>query len=93
MRLPFGLAPTLLEFAGLDRTAPGSRFPDLHGHSLAPAHRDLVARYGARLEDLITAEVGADTRAWVTERPRLLGRPTWHGDTDRPVPAGAAARG
>ncbi|MER7772510.1 sulfatase-like hydrolase/transferase [Kitasatospora sp. NPDC096140] len=193
------IAPTLLEFAGLDRAAAASRFPDLHGHSLSPvleggevregvltavesitaldagfwfefadpqaqqriqsgelrpdwdkrgflrgyldrrysfgryfsplrpnrptspealyaqndvvlydreedpgevrnlaadpAHRDLVARYSARLEDLITAEVGADTRAWVTERPRLLGWPTWHGDTDRPVPAGAAARG
>ncbi|MFD8749965.1 sulfatase-like hydrolase/transferase [Kitasatospora sp. NPDC059577] len=191
------LAPTLLEFAGLDRTATATRFPALHGHSLAPAmdgtavregvltavesittldssfwfefadpraperaqsgelrpdwekrgflrgyldhrytfgryfspldpnrpadvdslfahndvvlydraddpdelrnlaadpaHRDLVARYSARLEELITAEIGEDTRAWVGERPRLLGWPTWHGDTDRPVPAGAGA--
>ncbi|MER7582789.1 sulfatase-like hydrolase/transferase [Kitasatospora sp. NPDC097691] len=58
-----------------------------------PAHRDLVAGYSARLEELITAEVGADTRAWVTERPRLLGWPTWHGDTDRLAPVGAAAGG
>ncbi|WP_051711212.1 sulfatase-like hydrolase/transferase [Streptomyces sp. NRRL S-350] len=57
-----------------------------------PAHRDLVARYSARLEDLISAEIGTDTRAWVTERPRLVGWPTWHGDTDQPAPAGAAAR-
>ncbi|MGW0877343.1 sulfatase-like hydrolase/transferase [Streptomyces sp. NPDC002740] len=49
-----------------------------------PAHRDLVDRYRARLEDLIDTEIGTDTRAWVTERPRLLGWPTWHGDTDRP---------
>ncbi|MFE5484246.1 hypothetical protein [Streptomyces sp. NPDC056527] len=40
---------------------------------------------------LISAEIGTDARAWVTERPRLLGRPTWHGDTDQP--AAAAARG
>ncbi|RKT09385.1 arylsulfatase [Streptomyces sp. 1114.5] len=191
------LAPTLLEFAGLDRAATADRFPALHGHSLAPvlegrtvregvltavesittldagfwfefadpqaperiqsgalrpdwskrgflrgyldqrytfgryfsplnpnrptsveelheqndvvlydrvedphemrnlaadpANRDLVARCSSRLEDLISAEIGTDTRAWVTERPRLLGWPTWHGDTDRPAPAGAAA--
>ncbi|MFJ3723831.1 sulfatase-like hydrolase/transferase [Streptomyces sp. NPDC090045] len=54
-----------------------------------PAHRDLVARYNTLLEDLISAEIGADTHAWVTERPRLLGWPTWHGDTDQPVAAAA----
>ncbi|MFG2824587.1 sulfatase-like hydrolase/transferase [Kitasatospora sp. NPDC048365] len=48
-----------------------------------PAHRELVDRYRALLEDLVTAEVGTDTRAWVTERPRLLGWPTWHGDTEQ----------
>ncbi|MER8011901.1 hypothetical protein [Streptomyces sp. NPDC094149] len=31
---------------------------------------------------MIDAEIGTDTRAWVTERPRLLGWPTWHGDTE-----------
>lgn len=36
----------------------------------------LVARYRTLLENLITAEIGTDTRAWVTERPRLLGWPT-----------------
>ncbi|MFF0410322.1 sulfatase-like hydrolase/transferase [Kitasatospora sp. NPDC004745] len=56
-----------------------------------PAHRELVAQYSTRLEDLITAEIGTDTRAWVTERPRLLGWPTWHGDTDQPAAAPAAA--
>ncbi|MBP0452287.1 sulfatase-like hydrolase/transferase [Kitasatospora sp. RG8] len=57
-----------------------------------PAHRDLVARYSTLLEDLITAEIGTDTRAWVTERPRLLGWPTWHGDTDQPAAAAGTAR-
>ncbi|MFJ6771523.1 hypothetical protein ACIQOV_11250, partial [Kitasatospora sp. NPDC091257] len=57
-----------------------------------PAHRELVARYSTLLEDLITAEIGTDTRAWVIERPRLLGRPTWHGDDDRPAAVAAPAR-
>ncbi|MFE6837734.1 sulfatase-like hydrolase/transferase [Streptomyces sp. NPDC057705] len=57
-----------------------------------PAHRDLVARYNGLLEDLISAEIGTDTRAWVTERPRLLGWPTWHGDTDQPTAAAAPSR-
>jgi arylsulfatase len=46
-----------------------------------PEHRDLVAAYSAKLETLITTEIGDDTRAWVTERPQLLGWPTWQGDT------------
>jgi arylsulfatase len=50
-----------------------------------PANDELVARYSALLEGLITAEIGTDTRAWVTERPRLLGRPVWHGDVDEPA--------
>ena len=32
------------------------------------------------LESLISAEVGADDAPWVTERPNLLGWPTWRGD-------------
>jgi arylsulfatase A-like enzyme len=51
-----------------------------------PANRELVAQYGARLESLIDAEIGRDTRAWVTERPRLLGWPTWKGDAITPAP-------
>ncbi|MFF9016902.1 sulfatase-like hydrolase/transferase [Streptomyces sp. NPDC014870] len=58
-----------------------------------PAHRDLVLRCSRLLEALISAEIGTDTRAWVTERPRLLGWPTWHGDTDQPAAAGAASSG
>jgi arylsulfatase len=45
-----------------------------------PAHRQLVAEYSAKLEALIDAEIGSDTKAWVTERPNLLGWPTWKGD-------------
>lgn len=48
-----------------------------------PANDELVARYSALLEGLINEEIGTDTRAWVTERPRLLGWPTWHGDVDQ----------
>jgi arylsulfatase len=57
---------------------------EMHNLAADPAHRDLVETYRGLLEDLITAEIGADTRAWVTERPRLLGWPTWHGDDMRP---------
>ncbi|MFC8449295.1 sulfatase-like hydrolase/transferase [Kitasatospora sp. NPDC057223] len=57
-----------------------------------PANDDLVARCSTRLEQLIDAEIGSDTRAWVTERPRLLGWPTWHGDTDQPASRATATR-
>lgn len=45
-----------------------------------PTHRDLVTNLSQRLEALIDAEIGQDMRAWVSERPRLLGLPTWRGD-------------
>lgn len=57
-----------------------------------PAHHKLVTRYNTLLESLISAEIGADTRAWVTERPLLLGWPTWHGDTDHATAVTAATR-
>ncbi|MFG2339472.1 sulfatase-like hydrolase/transferase [Streptomyces yangpuensis] len=57
-----------------------------------PANDDLVARYSMRLERLIDAEIGTDTRAWVTERPRLLGWPTWHGDAEQPASRATATR-
>lgn len=45
------------------------------------ANRELVAELSGRLEALITTEIGDDTRAWVAERPNLLGTwPAWHGD-------------
>ena len=49
--------------------------------ALDPGHHDLLAHYSAKLEAMITAEIGTDTHAWVTERPQLLGWPTWRGDT------------
>jgi arylsulfatase len=45
-----------------------------------PTQHDLVAACSAKLEALISAEVGDDRRVWVLERPNLLGWPTWHGD-------------
>lgn len=45
-----------------------------------PANRELVATLSERLEALITAEIGSDTRCWVEERPMLLGLPAWRGD-------------
>ncbi|MFJ3765985.1 sulfatase-like hydrolase/transferase [Streptomyces sp. NPDC090082] len=71
------------------RTDPG----EVDNLAADPAHRDLVQRCSGLLEELIDAEIGEDTRAWVTERPRLLGWPTWHGDTDRPTATGAATAG
>jgi arylsulfatase len=45
-----------------------------------PAQRELVGACSAKLEALITAEIGADTESWVLERPGLMGLPPWHGD-------------
>ena len=45
-----------------------------------PKNAALVAEYLAKLEALVTAEIGDDRRAWVTEKPRLLGWPTWRRD-------------
>ena len=48
-----------------------------------PTNRDLVDTYRTKLEALIDEEIGIDTRAWVTERPQLLGWPNWNGDRPR----------
>jgi arylsulfatase len=45
-----------------------------------PPHRNLVSDLLMKLESLIDTEIGSDTRAWVPERPRLVGWPTWRGD-------------
>lgn len=45
-----------------------------------PVPADLVNTYRGKLEALISDEIGADDTPWVTERPNLLGWPTWHGD-------------
>jgi arylsulfatase A-like enzyme len=55
-----------------------------------PAKRELVATLSGKLEALIDVEIGEDTRAWVTERPQLLGWPTWRGDAQH---AGTALTG
>jgi hypothetical protein len=47
---------------------------------MTPAQHDLVSQLSTRLEALIDTEIGSDTRAWVPERPRLVGWPTWQGD-------------
>ena len=44
------------------------------------ANADLVDACRAKLEGLITEEIGDDSSPWVTERPNLLGWPTWRGD-------------
>jgi len=54
---------------------------ELDNVALDPARRDLVADYCSKLDQLLTEEVGDDTRVWVLERPQLLGWPTWRGDT------------
>jgi arylsulfatase len=46
-----------------------------------PAHRTVLEEYNRKLEALITSEIGEDVRAWVTEKPQLLGWPTWRGDS------------
>jgi arylsulfatase len=53
---------------------------ELQNVALDPSRQDLVAEYSAKLEQLITEEIGEDRRVWVLERPQLLGWPTWHGD-------------
>jgi arylsulfatase len=45
-----------------------------------PTRQHLVAVYSAKLEELISAEIGDDRRTWVLERPNLGNWPAWHGD-------------
>lgn len=40
-----------------------------------PEQQALVAEYSAKLEALISAEIGDDLHAWVRERPALMGPP------------------
>lgn len=48
----------------------------LAGRAGRPEQHALVSSYSAKLEALITAEVGDDLHAWVTERPALMGPPS-----------------
>jgi arylsulfatase len=52
-----------------------------HNLALDADNGDLLATYNTRLEALIDDEIGTDDNAWVTDKPRLLGLPSWHGDT------------
>jgi arylsulfatase len=45
-----------------------------------PAHRPLVAECSAKLEQLISDEIGDDRNSWVLDRPNLVGWPSWRGD-------------
>jgi arylsulfatase len=56
---------------------------ELQNLAVDPVNRDLVESYRAKLEALIDKEIGTDSRAWVTERPQLLGWPSWKGDRPR----------
>ena len=60
--------------------------PEVVNLAADPAHHSVVADYSDKLECLIDAELGSDTRDWVSERPTLLGWPTWHGDRTAPNP-------
>jgi arylsulfatase len=48
--------------------------------ALDPANKDLVGECSAKLEELITEEIGNDRDAWVLDRPNLIGWPSWRGD-------------
>ena len=60
-----------------DREGDPHEMTNLADH---PAHRATLETLLGRLEALIDAEIGSDDQPWVTERPNLLGYPTWHGD-------------
>jgi arylsulfatase len=60
-----------------DRTTDPDELVNLAGD---PAHDAIVAEVSAKLEGLITTEIGDDTNSWVLERPGLMGLPPWHGD-------------
>jgi arylsulfatase A-like enzyme len=46
-----------------------------------PACAEVLQECNDKLEGLISSEIGDDRRAWVTEKPQLLGWPTWRGDS------------
>lgn len=53
---------------------------EINNIALDPSKRDLVADYSAKLERLISDEIGDDRDTWVLDRPHLVGWPSWHGD-------------
>jgi arylsulfatase len=53
---------------------------ELHNLAYDTTHQDLVAEYSAKLERLISQEIGEDLHTWVLERPNLGPWPKWRGD-------------
>jgi arylsulfatase len=78
--LRLALARTALGRACAPRGGNSEHAACLSPNSKDPAHRALVSELSTRLEALIDAEIGSDSRTWVPERPRLVGWSTWRGD-------------
>jgi arylsulfatase len=53
---------------------------EINNLALDAAHQDLVDAYRAKLEHIISDEIGDDDHTWVLERPNLGNWPAWHGD-------------
>jgi arylsulfatase len=53
---------------------------EMHNLALEATRQDVVAECSAKLERLISDEIGDDLHTWVVERPNLGTWPTWHGD-------------
>jgi arylsulfatase len=53
---------------------------EVHNVALDPTREDLVAECSAKLEQLISDEIGDDRETWVLDRPNLVGWPAWRGD-------------
>jgi arylsulfatase len=53
---------------------------ELNNLALDSSRHDLVTDYSARLERLISEEIGDDRHTWVLERPNLVAWPVWRGD-------------
>jgi arylsulfatase len=53
---------------------------ELHNLALDTTCQDLVAECSAKLERLISQEIGDDLHTWVVERPNLGAWPAWRGD-------------
>jgi arylsulfatase len=53
---------------------------ELDNRALDPARLNQVTEYSAKLERLISQEIGDDLHTWVLERPNLGAWPQWRGD-------------
>jgi arylsulfatase len=53
---------------------------EMNNLALDPARQGQVAEYRAKLERLISQEIGDDLHTWVLERPNLGAWPRWRGD-------------